>query len=219
MSIGSANNRRAALVWLVLFVTTSLVVMGGYLWFDRPVARFIDAYLHWGYRHLSNTPITRIPDPLIPISVLVFVLLGLLALSSRSFSKFSTCAFLCSISVIVAATMKDELKYVFGRTWPKSWLGNNPSFLRDGVYGFNFMHGGTTYQSFPSGHMAALCAASAVLWIVYPQLRWLWFLAAFTVGAVLVGTNYHFLSDVVAGAFVGVSAGWFAAAIWRRASA
>jgi membrane-associated phospholipid phosphatase len=219
MAIRSANNRRAILLWFVSFVATSLLVMVGYVWFDRPIARFFNDYFHWAHRHISNTPVTHIPDPLIPISVLVFVILGFLALGSHSFSKVLTSAFLCSISVIVAATMKDELKFVFGRTWPKTWIGDHPSFLRDGSYGFNFMHGGTTYQSFPSGHMAAICAASAVLWIVYPRLRWIWFLMALTVGTLLVGTNYHFLSDVIAGAFVGISTGWFATTIWRRVSA
>ena len=160
-----------------------------------------------------------ISNPLIPISVVVFVILGFLAFIGRPFSKRETAAFLCSISIIVAATIKDELKFVFGRTWPDTWTNDNPSFLRDGVYGFNFMHGGTTYQSFPSGHMAAVCAAAAVLWILYPRLRWVWLLAALTVGTLLVVGNYHFLSDVIAGAFVGISTGSFAAVISKRVSA
>ena len=32
----------------------------------------------------------------------------------------------------------------------------------------------------------------------------------------LVVANYHFLSDVIAGAFVGVTAGWIATALWPQ---
>jgi membrane-associated phospholipid phosphatase len=31
----------------------------------------------------------------------------------------------------------------------------------------------------------------------------------------LIGANYHFLSDIIAGAFVGVSTGWMATALWK----
>lgn len=31
----------------------------------------------------------------------------------------------------------------------------------------------------------------------------------------LIGANYHFLSDIIAGAFVGVSTGWMATALWQ----
>ena len=111
--------------------------------------------------------------------------------------------------------IKDQLKFIFGRTWPETWVQDNPSFIRDGVYGFHFMHGGGGYQSFPSGHMAATCAVISVLWVWYPRSRWLGAFAAIAVGAGLVGANYHFLSDVIAGAFVGISTGWLANAIWN----
>jgi membrane-associated phospholipid phosphatase len=77
------------------------------------------------------------------------------------------------------------------------------------------MHGGAAYQSFPSGHMAATCAVVSVLWIWYPRLRWLVTIAGIAVGVGLIGANYHFLSDVIAGAFIGISIGWMAVAIWN----
>jgi hypothetical protein len=35
------------------------------------------------------------------------------------------------------------------------------------------------------------------------------------VGAGFVGPNYHFLSGVIAGGFLGISAGWLMNAIWK----
>ena len=53
-----------------------------------------------------------------------------------------TCALLCSLSLIIAEITKAQLKLMFGRTWPDTFVNDNPSFLRDGAYGFNFFHGG-----------------------------------------------------------------------------
>ena len=78
------------------------------------------------------------------------------------------------------------------------------------------MHGGDAYHSFPSGHMAKTCAVIAVLWILYPKWRWVYVFIVSAVAAGLVLTNLHFLSDVVAGAFVGVSIGGALVVLWRK---
>jgi membrane-associated phospholipid phosphatase len=97
-------------------------------------------------------------------------------------------------------------------------MGQHPSFIADHAYGFNFFHAGPAYQAFPSGHMTAICAALAVLWAWYPCWRALWVLMGLGVGTALVGGNFHFLSDVIAGAFVGVSTGWIVTAMWPASS-
>jgi membrane-associated phospholipid phosphatase len=38
--------------------------------------------------------------------------------------------------------------------------------------------------------------------------------AALAVGLGLVAANYHFLGDVIAGAFLGLSIGWISTVIW-----
>lgn len=54
---------------------------------------------------------------------------------------------------------------------------------------------------------AATCAVVTVtaLWIYYLTWRALYVLATFAVAIRLVGANYHFLSDAIAGGFVGIS--------------
>jgi membrane-associated phospholipid phosphatase len=122
---------------------------------------------------------------------------------------------LASLSLIVAELTKTQLKLFFGRTWPDTFVNDNPSFLRDGVYGFNLFHGGRGYASFPSGHTAVTCAVITVLWIYYPRWRPLYALAVFAVGVGLIGANYHFLGDVIAGGFVGISSGWMLTSLWK----
>jgi membrane-associated phospholipid phosphatase len=210
---------RALFLWLASLMATSVAVAISFQWLDRPIALMIHGHL-WRPHHGMWEQSTRIPDPLIPLAVVVFVLLGLRALLGRPLSNYQAAAFVCSLSVIAAEATKDQLKFIFGRTWPETWVQNNPSFIRDGVYGFHFLHGGSAYQSFPSGHMAAACAVLSVLWLWYPRLRWFCATAGLAVGAGLIGANYHFLSDVIAGAFVGTSTGWMATAIWQvRATA
>jgi membrane-associated phospholipid phosphatase len=63
--------------------------------------------------------------------------------------------------------------------------------------------------------MAAICFAMTVLWICYPRLRAVYVLLIAVVATGLMGANYHFLSDVIAGGFLGVSIGYFAIALWE----
>ena len=59
------------------------------------------------------------------------------------------------------------------------------------------------------------CALVSVLWILYPQFRVVYALAVVAVVAGLLGANYHFLSDIIAGGFVGISTGWMTTTLWH----
>jgi membrane-associated phospholipid phosphatase len=198
--------------WLLSLATTSLVSAISYLWLDQPIALLV----HMQVPHADAfSRLTHIPDPLIPLAVIAFIVLGFWRLSGRPLAKFHTATLICSISLIMAEATKDQLKYMFGRTWPETWVQNNPSFIRDGAYGFNLFHGGAGYASFPSGHSTVTCAVISVLWMFYPKLRAVYLLAFLAVATGLIGANYHFLSDIIAGAFVGISTGWMATALWQ----
>ena len=195
--------------WLLALALTALAVVICFNWHDRPIALFVHSQLPHGTPKVAE-PLTYIPDPLIWIAAITFVVLGLAGLKGRSLSKMQSVLLVCSVSLIVAETIKSELKFVFGRTWPETWYQNNPSFISDGVYGFNWFHGGQGYASFPSGHMTAICAVVSVFWLYYPQLRSIYSIVALGVLVGLVGADFHFLSDCIAGAFLGVSIGLMA---------
>jgi membrane-associated phospholipid phosphatase len=198
--------------WTISLTGTASAAAISYEWLDRPIALIF----HQTVAHPEPfAELTHLPDPFVPLAVIIFIGLGLWNLSGRVLSRVQNCALLSSISLIVAETTKAQLKFIFGRTWPDTWIHNNPSFLRDGVYGFNFFHGGPEYASFPSGHMAVTCAVASVLWIYFPKARMLYTVGALVVATGLIGANYHFLSDVIAGAFVGVSSGWMVTSLWK----
>ena len=201
--------------WLLALVLVTLAVVVSYYWLDRPIALFVHSQLPRNSRMLLE-PATYIPNPLIWIATVTFLALGIRGLTGRQLSKMQTAILLCSFSLIIAETIKSELKFVFSRTWPETWRQNNPSFIHDGVYGFNWFHGGDAYQSFPSGHIAAIGAVASVLWIYYPRLRPIYLIVTLAVLISLVGTNFHFLSDTIAGTFVGSSTGLMVSILFAR---
>jgi membrane-associated phospholipid phosphatase len=132
-------------------------------------------------------------------------------LRGRPFGPSGQIALRTSLAVFIAIGAKDMLKLAFGRTWPETFVYGNPSFIRDGAFGFSPFHGGQGWASFPSGHDAVICAAAGALWVLAPRLRPLYVLMAVLVSVGLLGADYHWLSDILAGALVGWVLGLFIA--------
>lgn len=203
---------RRIILWLVWLALTAAFCAASYAWFDRPIAYFAHKELE---QPALLTQLPRISEWLVVAASGAFVLLGLRGLSGRPLSRLEAVILLCGLSIIVSAALKNELKFIFGRTWPETWIGNNPSLIRDGVYGFHFFHRGRAYEAFPSGHTAAVCSAMSVLWQCYPHWRALYAVVVGLVVVGLLGSDFHFLGDIVAGGFVGASTGWLAVLMWE----
>jgi membrane-associated phospholipid phosphatase len=123
---------------------------------------------------------------------------------------------LAMASFALGEASKDVLKYAAGRTWPETWVDHNPSFIRDGVFTFFPFHGGDGFGSFPSGHMTAASSVMVVAWLVIPRLRPLWGLIMLLCAALLLALNYHFVSDVIAGFFLGTACAVLVVRVARR---
>ncbi|MGZ5920148.1 MAG: phosphatase PAP2 family protein [Rhizomicrobium sp.] len=104
---------------------------------------------------------------------------------------------LAAISAILALiTNNSLLKPIFGRTSIDEFL-YWPSH-----YGFYFFKGGWK-TNFPSGHMALVVAAATVGWRKYPFLGWLFAVAVVVAAFLLLFGEWHFVSDLIAGALWG----------------
>jgi membrane-associated phospholipid phosphatase len=184
---------------LAVLLCAALVTLC-YFFVDRPVAFFVQqqqfhrfAILYW----LQDwPPLLQTWAPVALAALAVRRALGPLRRWQRTLLA-------ASVSLLVAVQCKDTLKYAFGRSWPDTWIDDNPSLLSNDVYGFHPFHGGMGYASFPSGHTTRTVAFVAVFWLAYPAWRWACVAATGAVAVGLIGMNYHFVGDIIAGGFVG----------------
>ena len=198
-------------IFLVSLLLTVALVAIAFLWLDQPLSYFAHDQLAQ-YRVFKD--MQRTPEFMVVFACLIFALVGFFVLVRQPLNKLMSALLLSGVSLAVATQIKDQLKFVFGRTWPETWVNNNPSLIRDGVSGFNFFHGGAGYSSFPSGHTAVTCAVVAVFWLSYPRYRPLYAAIVAVVAIGLIGANYHFLSDLIAGGLIGWLTGWIAVLLW-----
>jgi membrane-associated phospholipid phosphatase len=188
---------------------TILAVTISVAWLDKPIAYFVHA-VFGKFEFLGR--FTGAPSFFSPLAILVLVVFVARRFALRSFGKPDVVLILCEFSIVLAKMILAPLKFVFGRTWPQY---HEPSLIHDGVYGFNFFHGGIAFESFPSGHVASVCALVGVLWMYYPRFRPLYAGCATAMALPLVVANYHFLSDVIAGGFLGISTALLAVSLWE----
>lgn len=171
-----------------------------YFFVDRPVAFWVDAHEFSRFRVLWW--LQAWPPSFQEWAPAVLVLLAIRR-AWGPFRRWELTLLAACVSLIVAAQFKDTLKFCFGRYWPDTWVHDNPSLIGDDEYGFHPFHNGMAYASFPSGHMTRTLAMAAVVWVAYPRWRWACVVVSAAVAIGLLGMNYHFVGDVIAGSFVG----------------
>ena len=115
----------------------------------------------------------------------------------------------CCASLSAFAANDYVLKFIFGR------LGPSDFFRRPTAHIFYFFQG-NQQSSFPSGHMVMATAFAMVMMRLQPRTQ-LILIILLCVGAItLVVGDWHFISDVIAGTFVGGTAGFVAGELWTE---
>ncbi len=195
----SSNLRRR-----FFLVTLSAVILIGLsiALVDRPASTWAHATLH-GMAFFPG--LTHLVDPVLPLAVVGLAAAGLAAALGWRPQTCGQTLIACGLAAVIAVVVKEQLKFVFGRTWPESWIDHNPSWIGNGAYGFHFFHGGQGWASFPSGHMTMITAPMAVLWRRIPRRRWLWGAPVLAVAIGLFGADYHFIGDMIAGVYLGAA--------------
>jgi membrane-associated phospholipid phosphatase len=171
--------------------------------------RFLDAWIALGAMELlKSSDFLHVSTSDIPDVLFLLVCFGsgllwgkYLILRNKGIINEQTRFFqLAGSAIPLAYFLKWLFKYVFGRTNTRVWLANQVSD------DFHWFHGGGEYSSFPSGHMAVFSALFAAIWLFYPRYRSISIGLALVLAVALVATDYHFLSDVIAGAYLGLVA-------------
>jgi membrane-associated phospholipid phosphatase len=206
-----ARHQRA---WVIGAVSSAALVLLSYLFLDRTLATLSHDHLH-GIEWFVW--LTYIPEPFVLVACAALVIAASRRIAGASIGWLDDLMLRAGISVIVASAIKDQLKWVFGRTWPETWINANPSYFGDGSYGFHPFAGGVAYSSFPSGNTSLILSFVSVLWILCPRMRWLSVALAVAVPVGLIGADYHWLSDIIAGGAFGTAVGVVAATLGRAA--
>lgn len=188
--------------WLFVLVLCAIAVVVCVCFIDRPAAELFNA-------HFRNTVVSAwiksllAPLVLVPVAALLFLLsAGCWLLSGRQLSTWTQVPLLCSWSTIWALAAEFISKKIFGRGWP------DPTYIENHLYGFRFIHGGPHWSSFPSGTATISAAIAATIWFAAPRLRLPILFLTVLICCGVVATNGHWISDVLAGAFLGASIGW-----------
>ncbi len=185
--------------WALAFVACAVVVGVSFACLDAPIARAF-----WrGSRMLE--PLGHAFGALILVSGEATVLLALAItrlMRGRLPGPAATLALACVTSIAAYAINDLILKALFGVP--------TPSELMHGVAHAFHPGSGSARSSFPSGHMVLASAFAGVLMRRHEAsvrpLAALLLLGA----ALLIAGDWHFLSDVVAGGFIGLWVGWLA---------
>jgi membrane-associated phospholipid phosphatase len=198
MDTPADSNPRRRFFWAVL---SAVVLIGLSIAFvDRPASTWAHALMHPAF----FVRLTHLVDPVLPAAIIGLAAAGVAAALGWRPQACGKTLIACCLTAVIAVVIKEQLKFVFGRTWPETWIGN-PSWIGNGAYGFHFFHGGEGWASFPSGHMTMITAPFAVLWQRTRRWRWLCAVPVLAVAIGLFGADYHFVSDMIAGFYLGAA--------------
>ena len=165
----------------VVALFAMLVVLGTAFVLDDDVA-------DWA-RQLRGPALDSIVGVINPIGsgVTLLAVCLVLAVLSRSRPRLREAAWVGGLAFVTAGLIEYILKYVVGRPRP---VAAETLF-------------GPELDSFPSGHATSVFAVATALASSYPAFRWPLYglAAAIALGRVYLGR--HYLSDVIAGAFIG----------------
>lgn len=101
------------------------------------------------------------------------------------------------IAISASGLMNTLIKWIAGRNRPINLFNH-------GLFGFDFFEVGYELNSFPSGHALIPFSLAAALSILFPRFGFLAFVPAAAIALSRVAITAHYLSDVIAGAVIGV---------------
>jgi membrane-associated phospholipid phosphatase len=206
------THRAAFRYWLLSLVLCAIAVEVCIAYVDRALAEFIEAHLRHTAFWVSLDRTLRPLDLAVVIALFFLLGCGIWAIAGRRLRPWTDTPLLCAWSAIWAVAADIILKHIFARAWP------DPGYVQNHLYGFHLLRGETTLGSFPSGAAAISAAIATVLWIGTPRWRVLGLLLVVLLSGAVVMGNYHWLSDVIAGAFLGMSIGWSTVRLLRPGS-
>lgn len=195
-------------MWFLSLLACTLLAVAAFVYVDMPVALCVEEF--WGSATSLGSGLSSII--LLGGEAACVLVLVIIRIARGRLSPFQEAtALACLASICTYEINGNLLKVIFG-------VPDTSAVLNGAHHAFHFLRG-SSYGSFPSGHMVLACAFAGVYMRRYPASI-LPLSGLLLIGAVLlIGGNWHFVSDVIAGVFVGISAGLLVAEIRLSQSA
>ncbi len=190
-------------IWLLSFMVCAGVVALSFGHIDVPIA------LHFWRVGGVLKPLNTAFGAAVIVSLESAVALGLILarIARGRISRFGEAlAIACLASICTYGINSEVLKPFFGVPVPAE-------VMEGARHSFNFLKGSGN-SSFPSGHMVLASAFAGVFMSLYRVSVWLLSALLVLAAGLLVIGDWHFLSDVIAGTFAGISAGILAGEAW-----
>ncbi len=192
--------------WCLCFGITVIAVAISIPWLDLPILLAFRGHAR-PLVHIGNSLGSAV---FIAGEVVVITTLAIVRLARGHLSPFAKAVFIgCCASLSAFVANDYVLKFFFGRLNPTDYFHS----AQIGI--FHFFQG-TEHSGFPSGHMVLSTAFAAAMMRLQPWTR-MPFMVLLGIGsALLLVGGWHFLSDVIAGVFVGGTAGFLAGELWAK---
>lgn len=191
------------LKWLVSLLVCTLAMAVAFAYLDVPTALRVYGILG-SAGGLARGFASAI---LLGLEAAVALALIITRITRGHLSPFHEAIVLACLTSICAYAINDStLKLFFG-------VPNPAAVLHGAQHAFNFLSGSSN-DSFPSGHMVLAAAFAGVFMRLYRASILPLSALLFIAGVVLIVGDWHFVSDVIAGSYLGVSAGILAGDAW-----
>jgi membrane-associated phospholipid phosphatase len=191
-------------LWLLSLVLCAAAVAIAFAYLDVPIARH--------FRDMIRTlrPLNAAFGAAVILSLEAAVTLALVItrMLRGRISRFGEAvAIACVASICTYGINSEVLKPLLGVPTPVAVV------VAGSRHTWHLLRG-SAMSSFPSGHMTLAGAFAGVFMRLFRISVWPFTALLLLAAALLVIGDWHFLSDVIAGTFVGVSAGMLAGQIW-----
>jgi undecaprenyl-diphosphatase len=205
------GSRRLLPYWSLACCGAALVLTFiRFMEFDAPLTRYVRSLNDYQIDHLHNPWLEQLSDVGNDLGKGESLLMLSAALLAAGYllrqPYFTRTGWETIVAHLVAGGLNTAIKHLVGRARPKFMHSSSVEFSP---------FGGSGWDSFPSGHAMATFAVATVLAVRFPKGRWLMMLIAMAVAASRVFRGSHFLTDIVAGAVLGVLIGAIVAHPWK----
>lgn len=187
----------SSLTWSITSVTITCLCIICYSVADIPAALWFHSLeKNWLYEIFGK--ITLFGDSL---SYLVGGLLLFILFRNKNLYRAYSGLYLF-ITVAVSGLTADLVKFITGRARPTLYFSEY-------LFGFGFFHTEHSWTSFPSGHSATALSVATLFALLYPRWRRVSYFAGSLVAFSRIFLAQHYISDVIAGSFLGIVSSFF----------